>query len=209
MAQELVELRTTELPTSYDLSRFQVLTWRPSRVYNIVHYVFLDDHPWVCTARHTSTPNNRPGSASGAAYWTRALRPNVRYLVSDGDSLAVWVTNDASAPSASLASVEPSATRTVSLTTDTLVLADAGGVVECTSGSATTVTVPPNSAVAFPLMTRVTILWSGVGSVAVAAGIGVTVNTPETLSLAKRRAAATLLKTATNTWLLLGYLEGA
>ena len=94
-------------------------------------------------------------------------------------------------------------------TTYTLVLADAGKLVTLNNGSAITMTVPPNSSVAFPIGTRIALLQLGAGQVTVAQGSGVTVNTAETLKLNDQYAAAELLKTATDTWVLFGRLEAA
>lgn len=89
-------------------------------------------------------------------------------------------------------------------TTYTLVLADAGKVVEANNASSVTVTVPPNSSVAFPVGTVVEVWQQGAGQVTVAAGGGVTVRTPGTLVLRTQYSAVTLRKRATNEWVLAG-----
>jgi hypothetical protein len=92
-------------------------------------------------------------------------------------------------------------------TTYTLALTDAGDVVTLTNGSAITVTVPLNSSVAFPIGTQITLAQMGAGQVTVAGAVGVTVYSADSfLSLRTQYSSGTLIKTATNTWLLIGDL---
>lgn len=90
----------------------------------------------------------------------------------------------------------------------TLALADAGKLILMTSGSAQTVTIPPNSSVAFPVGTKIDIIQTGAGQCDVAPGAGVTLNS----DTSKRKvnvqyAAVSIIKTATDTWLLIGALK--
>jgi hypothetical protein len=92
-------------------------------------------------------------------------------------------------------------------TTYTLVATDAGDVVTLTNGSAITVTVPTNASVAFPIGTQITLAQMGAGKVTVAGAAGVTVYSADSyLSLRTQYSSGTLIKTATNTWLLIGDL---
>jgi len=92
-------------------------------------------------------------------------------------------------------------------TTYTVALTDAGDVVTLTNGSAITVTVPLNSSVAFPIGTQITLAQMGAGKVTVAGAVGVTVYSADSfLSLRTQYSSGTLIKTATNTWLLIGDL---
>lgn len=92
-------------------------------------------------------------------------------------------------------------------TTYTLALTDAGDVVTLTNGSAITLTVPLNSSVAFPIGTQVTLAQMGAGQVTVAGAVGVTVYSADSfLKLRTQYSSGTLIKTATNTWLLIGDL---
>ena len=96
--------------------------------------------------------------------------------------------------------------RTVTSTSDTLVLADNGGGVTYSNASATTSTIPPNSSVAFAVGTKIVLINLGAGVVTVTAGAGVTVNgTPLTLAQNK---GGTCIKTATNTWSFLPFSNG-
>lgn len=91
----------------------------------------------------------------------------------------------------------------------TLVLGDAGKIVEASDAGDTsvTITVPPNSSVAFPIGTRIDLVNFDTDTV-VAAGGGVTINSKAGyLKLDGTYAGATLYKRATNTWVLIGSLK--
>ena len=96
--------------------------------------------------------------------------------------------------------------RTVTGTSDTLVLADNGGGVTYSNASATTSTIPPNSSVAFAVGTKIVLINLGAGVVTVTPGAGVTVN-GATLTLAQNEG-GTCIKTATNTWSFLPFSSG-
>jgi hypothetical protein len=90
-------------------------------------------------------------------------------------------------------------------TTYTLVAGDAGDLVTLNNASAITLTVPLNSSVAFAIGTQITIAQAGAGKVTVAGAVGVTVNgAGGLLSLRTQWSAATLIKTDTNSWILIG-----
>ena len=91
----------------------------------------------------------------------------------------------------------------------TLVLGDASKLVTMSNGSGNTLTVPPNSSVAFPVGTKIDIASLGNGQTTVAQGAGVTINTSSTLLLRAQYSGATCIKTATNTWLLVGDLAAS
>ena len=88
----------------------------------------------------------------------------------------------------------------------TLVSGDASDFVEVSSSSATTVTVPTNSSVAYPVGTTIHIVQTGSGQITVAGAGGVTVNGTPGLKLRTQWSAATLVKRATDTWVLFGDL---
>lgn len=97
--------------------------------------------------------------------------------------------------------------RSISGTSDTLVIGDAGNLVQSTNGSGTTITVPPNSSVAFEIGTQIDFTQEGAGQVTFAQGDGVTINSSDSKKkINKRYESATLIKTATNTWTLIGSL---
>jgi hypothetical protein len=89
-------------------------------------------------------------------------------------------------------------------TTYTLVLADAGKRVDMSNASANTLTVPPNSSVAFPTNTLIFVSQGGAGQTSIAAGSGVTLNTAEGLKVEAQYKMVSLIKTATDTWLVIG-----
>lgn len=90
-------------------------------------------------------------------------------------------------------------------TTYTLVLADADNkVVELSNTSAITVTIPLESSVAYPVGSQVQLLQTNTGQVTVAGASGVTVNGTPGLKLRAQWSFATLIKRASNTWVIVG-----
>jgi hypothetical protein len=89
-------------------------------------------------------------------------------------------------------------------TSYTLVLSDASSIVTMGSASANAITIPPNSSVAFPLGSKIPVLTLGAGQTTILQGSGVTLNPPTKHKLTGQFSAASLIKTATNTWLLEG-----
>jgi hypothetical protein len=89
-----------------------------------------------------------------------------------------------------------------------LALTDNLKLVTISTVGASTVTVPPNVDVAFPVGALILVAATGAGQVSFAAGAGVTINSADSaLSLIGQYSTATLIKTATNTWLLAGAIE--
>jgi hypothetical protein len=87
-------------------------------------------------------------------------------------------------------------------TTDyTLVLTDAGKVVEVNAATGKTVTIPTNASVAFPVNSIIFVQQLGAGAVTVAGAGGVTV-TGATLATNGVGGGLLLRKTATNTWVV-------
>lgn len=89
-------------------------------------------------------------------------------------------------------------------TTYTLVLADNGKLVTLSNASAITLTVPTNASVAFPTGSQINLVQTGAGQVTVAGDTGVTVSSTPGLKLRAQYSGATLIKTGTDSWLLLG-----
>lgn len=93
-------------------------------------------------------------------------------------------------------------------TSYTLVLADKGKLVELNNAAAISLTIPTNASVAFPIGTKIDLLQTGAGQVTIAAGSGVTINSKDgNLNLTGQWSAATLVKRATDTWVLIGDLS--
>lgn len=87
----------------------------------------------------------------------------------------------------------------------TLVLGDAGKIVEMNNASANNLTIPPNASVAFPTKTRIDICSVGAGQTTIVAGSGVTIRSVNSrLKLTTQYSGGTLYKRDTNEWVLLG-----
>jgi hypothetical protein len=89
-------------------------------------------------------------------------------------------------------------------TSYTPVLADNAKIIELSNTSAITLTVPPNSSVAYPIGSQIQLLQTNTGQVTVVGGSGVTINANPGLKVRGRWSAATLIKRATDTWVLVG-----
>lgn len=93
-------------------------------------------------------------------------------------------------------------------TSYTLVAGDAGDLVTLTNSSPITLTVPTNASVPFATGSQITIIQSGSGNVTVAGAVGVTVSSADgDLKLRTQWSAATLIKTGTNSWVLIGDIK--
>jgi len=88
-------------------------------------------------------------------------------------------------------------------TTYTLVLTDNGRLVTLSNAAAITLTVPTNASVAFATGAVINIQQIGAGQVTVSGAAGVTLNGTGTKTRAQW-SAASLIKTATDTWTLIG-----
>jgi len=90
--------------------------------------------------------------------------------------------------------------------TYTLVLSDAGKMIEMGVGSANILYVPTNASVAFPIGTSIDILQTGAGKTQIAAVTSgtTTINSASGFYLRTTWSAATLVKRATDTWVLFG-----
>jgi hypothetical protein len=86
-------------------------------------------------------------------------------------------------------------------------LTERDSMIEMNSASATTLTVPTNATIAYPVGTSIDVLRVGAGAVDVAAAAGVTINATPGLKLRAQWSSATLVKRATDTWVLLGDLS--
>ena len=154
------------------------------------------------TTAWTTTPSiNITGNASGtAATVTGAAQAAI---TSDGTLSSLAVTGAVTAGSV----VAPLAFNAQTGTTYTFVLADAGKMVTSSNGSAQTVTVPPNSSVAFDVGTQIIVQNIGSANATLAEGSGVTINSKDdSKEIDGQWAAATLIKTATDVWTLIGSL---
>ena len=96
-------------------------------------------------------------------------------------------------------------------TTYTTVLADASQIITSSNASAVTITIPPNSSVAYAIGSSITVISIGVGLTSFAQGSGVTIASTGATSTAPtiraRHGSATCIKTATDTWQVVGDLS--
>jgi len=93
-------------------------------------------------------------------------------------------------------------------TTYTLVLADAGKIITSSNSSTVTVTIPPNSSVAYAIGSSITVISIGAGLTSFAQGSGVTITSTGATATAPvlrvQHSSATAIKTATDTWRVVG-----
>lgn len=89
-------------------------------------------------------------------------------------------------------------------TTYTFVKTDAGKLVTLSNASAITLTIPPSSSVALAIGTSIDITQLGAGQVTISPGAGVTINGTPSLVLRTQYSSATCIKTAADTWLVVG-----
>lgn len=87
-----------------------------------------------------------------------------------------------------------------------LVLSDAGKIVEMSSGSAISLTVPLDSSENFPIGTSITVLQTGIGEVTIVPTSGVVVEATPGLRLRTQWSIATLIKRAADSWVAIGDL---
>ena len=90
----------------------------------------------------------------------------------------------------------------------TLVVADAGKLIQSTATGAITITVPDNATAAIPIGSIVYLAQDNTGSVTVSGAAGVTSKIPTGYQgvIAGRHSMVSLIKIATNTWRLVGDL---
>ena len=145
---------------------------------------------------------NVTGNASGTAATVTGAAQSA--ITSVGTLTSVTVTGAVTAGSV----VAPLAINAQTGTTYTFVAGDASKLVTASNGSAQTYTVPPNSGVAFDVGTAITVIGIGAGKVTLAQGSGVTINSKDSeKAIDGQHASVTLIKTATDTWQLIGALQ--
>jgi hypothetical protein len=93
-----------------------------------------------------------------------------------------------------------------------LVLTDLAKLVTMTNSSTSSITIPANASVAFNVGDRIDVLQKGSGSLQILGASGVTVNctpqgTANTANLRTQWSSATLVKLATNQWVVIGDLK--
>jgi hypothetical protein len=79
-------------------------------------------------------------------------------------------------------------------------------LIEVSSATGVTVTIPTNATTPHPIGTSIDILQTGAGQVTIAGAVGVTVNATPGLKLRAQWSSATLMKRATDSWIVVGDL---
>lgn len=153
----------------------------------------------------------RRGSAS---QWTTANPTLAEGEPGYETDTAAWKVGDGTTAWTALAYMVAAPTRptlTAKTADYTLVLGDAWNKIYLSGGTGRSFTVPPNASVSFAVGTEIEVGALGAGALTIVAGAAVTVTVIDgaTLVLNGAGAVATLLKTATNTWLLTGQLIAA
>lgn len=129
-------------------------------------------------------------------------------LATDAETLAGTDTGRAITPSNLKAKFVDYGNIITKAASATLALTDANKVITMTGASSQTLTIPPNSSVAFPIGTQITVIMNGAGAVVFAPGSGVTLTSKDTKrTIDGQYASASLIKTATDSWSLIGALK--
>lgn len=88
--------------------------------------------------------------------------------------------------------------------TGTFAFSDGGKLVESTSATDITLTVPPEASVAYAIGTVINVMQYGAGRVTIAPGAGVTLRAPNGLMVSAQYSIISLIKRATNEWIVAG-----
>ena len=166
---------------------------------------------------YSSLPSNVLPLAGGAmtgAITTNSTFDGVDVATRDAILTSTTTTAGAALPKAGgtmtgavVGLVAPLAINAQTGTTYTFVLADAGKLVTSSNGSAQTITVPPNSSVAFAIGTQIIVQNIGSANATLATAGTPTLNSKDSnLEIDGQFAAATLIKTATDAWSIIGAL---
>ena len=175
----------------------------------VKHVLTSDDLNWFESNTSPVVSMGFAGATSGTTTVQAAsVASGTLTLPATTDTLVGKATTDTLTNKTLTSPVINDAKQTVTLnaqtgTTYTLVLADNGKLVTLSNASAITLTVPTNASVAFPTGSIVNLQQVGAGQVTIAGDTGVTVNGTGTKTRAQW-SAASLVKTATDTWTLIG-----
>ena len=96
----------------------------------------------------------------------------------------------------------------ISTASDSIDIADKGGKIYMNVAGANNLTVVANSIKALPIEAEITVINWGAGKTTIVAGAGVTINSAAAaLDLRVQYSAATLIKQATDIWILVGDID--
>ena len=156
----------------------------------------------TATAFSGALTGNVTGNVSGSAATVTGAAQSA--ITSVGTLSSLTVSGAVTAGSL----VAPIAINAQTGTTYTFVAADAGKLVTSSNGSAQTITIPPNSSVAFDVGTQIMVQNIGSANATLAQGSGVTIQSKDSAKeIDGQYAACTCIKTATDTWTLIGALK--
>jgi hypothetical protein len=167
-----------------------------------------------------TTFNNKQATITGGATTITTSNLTVsRALVSDGSGKVAVATTTATeigyvngVTSAIQTQLDAKADKTSTFniqtgTSYTLVLTDAGKIIEMQSGSANLVNIPLNSSVAFPIGTEIQVLQFGAGQTTIFPVSGVTTKSKSNyVKIGNVYTGVTLVKRGTNDWYIIGNL---
>lgn len=167
-----------------------------------------------------TTFNNKQATITGGA--TTITSSNLtasRALVSDGSGKVAVATTTSTeigyvngVTSAIQTQIDAKADKTTTFniqtgTSYTLVLTDAGKIIEMQNGSANIVYIPLNSSVAFPIGTEIQVLQFGAGQTTITPVSGVTTKSKSNyVKIGNVYTGVTLVKRGTNDWYIIGNL---
>jgi hypothetical protein len=146
---------------------------------------------------------------NGAAGWTAPTKTTVGLANVDNTSDATKDAATATLTNKTLTDAKVNLAVNAQTAGYTLVLTDNSKVVTLSNASSLTLSVPTNASVAFPIGTQITLIQIGAGQVTVAAVTPgtTTVNGTPGLKLRAQYSAASLVKTGTDQWYLMGDLS--
>lgn len=150
-------------------------------------------------------------SASAAIDFSKlAALSSGNILVGNGSNVAASVALSGDATLANTGAITVLKTHVVTNTqTDsyTLVLGDDGKLIIMNKGTANDLTIPLNATVAFPTGTQIAVQQLGAGQTTIVATGGVTTQAQPGLKISAQYGVATLIKVATDTWIVCGALS--
>lgn len=154
---------------------------------------------------YTGSPTTGSTSSGLSGQMVLGAHSGFKFVTNGTERLRVASTGRISLPAGGI--LEAPISTNAQTTSYTLVLTDAGRLIEMNVASANNLTVPLNSSVAFPIGTKIDILQTGAGQTTIVATGGVTINSTPGLKLSAQWAAASLIKRGTDTWVLVGNLS--
>jgi hypothetical protein len=176
------------------------------------------DTGWVQTSDQPAVIGTDPidftqfsGAGSITAGTNIEVTGNQVSLVADPTLSDATITNldltnlvfaDGTQTGAGVLSITPISQKTASY--ELVATSERDSLIEVLSGSATTITIPAESSVNFPVGTTLDVLQTGTGQVTIAGASGVTVNSTPGLKLRAQWSSVTLLKRASDSWIVFG-----